>query len=308
MNTAKWVERVPLLQGAAHVLWRAGSTLREYALLVRLHRPIGIWLLLWPTLWALWIAADGRPSQRLFAIFVAGTVLTRSAGCALNDFADRDFDPHVKRTRDRPLAARRISPYEAIGVCVALALAAAGLALQLNRPAQLLAIVGGAIALTYPFLKRFFALPQFYLGAAFGWGVPMAFAAELGAVPRIGWLLFFAAIVWAGVYDTLYAMVDRDDDLKIGVHSTAILFGDADRFIIAVMQLMVLLALYLAGREARLGLWYGLGLAAGGVFFLYQQVLVRGRDPQQCFRAFNNNNYFGMAVFVGLVLDYLFRG
>jgi len=296
-----------MAQSMVHALARAGRTLREYGLLVRLHRPIGIWLLLWPTLWALWIAAGGHPTERLFVIFVLGTVLMRSAGCAMNDFADRDFDPHVKRTRDRPLAARRISPYEAIGVFVALALASLALALQLNRPTQLLAVFGCAIAVSYPFVKRFFALPQFYLGAAFGWGVPMAFAAELGAVPKIGWLLFFVAVLWAGVYDTLYAMVDRDDDLRVGINSTAILFGDADRFIIAIMQLMVLLGLYLAGQEAKLGFWYGLGLAAGGVFFLYQQVLIRRREPEQCFRAFLNNNYFGMAVFIGLVLDYQFR-
>jgi 4-hydroxybenzoate polyprenyltransferase len=287
-------------------LARAGETLKEYALLVRLHRPIGIWLLLWPTLWALWVATAGHPTESIFVIFVAGTVLMRSAGCAINDFADRDYDPHVKRTRDRPLAARRISPYEAIVVFVALALAALAVALQLNRFTQLLALIGGAIAISYPFVKRYFALPQFYLGAAFSWGVPMAFAAELGGVPKIGWLLFLATVLWVAVYDTLYAMVDREDDLKIGVHSTAILFGDMDKVIIAAMQLMVLLGLYLVGQEARRGFWYGLGLAVGGGFFLYQQVLIRRREPDLCFRAFLNNNYFGMAVFIGLALDYQF--
>jgi 4-hydroxybenzoate polyprenyltransferase len=298
---------MPMVHTVAHSVTRIGHTLREYALLVRLHRPIGIWLLMWPTLWALWIACDGHPSENLFIIFIAGTVLMRSAGCAINDFVDRDIDPHVKRTRDRPLAARRISPYEAIGVFVALALAAFSLVLQLNRFTQILAVIGCAIAVTYPFVKRFFALPQFYLGAAFGWGVPMAFAAELGAVPKIGWVLFFSAILWAGVYDTLYAMVDRDDDVRIGINSTAILFGDADRVIIGTMQLMVLFALYLAGKDANLGFWYGLGLGAGGLFFLYQQILIRERNPERCFRAFLNNNYFGMAVFIGLVLDYQFR-
>lgn len=297
---------MPGRESVRQALARAGETLREYALLVRLHRPIGIWLLLWPTLWALWIATAGHPSESLFVIFVAGTVLMRSAGCAINDFADRDFDPHVKRTRDRPLAAKRISPYEAIAVFVALALAALALALQLNRFSQLLAVIGCAIAVSYPFVKRFFALPQFYLGAAFSWGVPMAFAAELGGVPKIGWVLFFATILWVGVYDTLYAMVDRDDDLKIGVHSTAILFGDLDRLIIAVMQLMVLFSLYLVGQQLRFGFWYGLGLAAGGLFFLYQQILIRHREPEKCFRAFLNNNYFGLVVFLGLLLDYQF--
>jgi 4-hydroxybenzoate polyprenyltransferase len=298
---------MPLAQSAIGSVVRIGQTLGEYALLVRLHRPIGIWLLLWPTLWALWIAAAGRPPERLFLIFIAGTVLMRSAGCAINDFADRDFDPYVKRTRDRPLAARRISPYEAIGVFVALALAALSLALQLNRLSQILALVGCAIAVTYPFVKRFFALPQFYLGAAFAWGVPMAFAAALGTVPKIGWVLFFSSILWVGVYDTLYAMVDREDDLKIGINSSAILFGDADRVIIGAMQLMVLFGLYLAGREARLGLWYELGLGAGALFFFYQQILIRGREPERCLQAFLNNNYFGMAVFIGLALDYQFR-
>ena len=298
---------MPLAQSVIGPVTRIGQTLREYALLVRLHRPIGIWLLLWPTLWALWIAAAGRPPERLFLIFIAGTVLMRSAGCAVNDFADRDFDPYVKRTRDRPLAARRISPYEAIGVFVALSLAALALALQLNRLSQILAVVGCAIAVTYPFVKRFFALPQFYLGAAFAWGVPMAFAAALGTVPKIGWVLFFSSILWVGVYDTLYAMVDREDDLKIGINSSAILFGDADRVIIGAMQLMVLLGLYLAGKEARLGLWYLLGLGAGALFFFYQQILIRGREPERCLQAFLNNNYFGMAVFIGLALDYHFR-
>ncbi len=297
---------MPIANSLKQSIDRAGRTLREYALLVRLHRPIGIWLLLWPTLWALWVATAGHPSENLFLIFFAGTVLMRSAGCAINDYADRDFDPHVKRTRDRPLAARRISPYEAIAVFVALALASLALALQLNRHAQVLAVIGCAIAVSYPFVKRFFALPQFYLGAAFSWGVPMAFAAELGGVPKIGWVIFFTTILWVAVYDTLYAMVDREDDLRIGVHSTAILFGDMDRVIIAAMQLMVLLGLALVGRELRLGFWYGLGLIAGGIFFLYQQILIRKREPERCFRAFLNNNYFGMAVFIGLALDYQF--
>lgn len=297
---------MPIANSLRQSLNRAGNTLREYALLVRMHRPIGIWLLLWPTLWALWIATAGHPSETVFLIFVAGTVLMRSAGCAINDYADRDFDPHVKRTRDRPLAARRISPYEALGVFVALALAALALAVQLNRYSQGLAVIGCAIAVSYPFVKRFFALPQFYLGAAFSWGVPMAFAAELGGVPKIGWVIFFTTILWVAVYDTLYAMVDRADDLRIGVHSTAILFGDMDRVIIAAMQLMVLFGLALVGRELRLGLWYGLGLAAGAIFFLYQQILIRQREPERCFRAFLNNNFFGMAVFIGLALDYQF--
>lgn len=281
-------------------------TLREYAELVRLHRPIGIWLLLWPALWALWIAGAGHPDERLLLIFVAGVVVMRSAGCAINDYADRDFDPRVERTLDRPLAARRIVPAEALGVFVALGLVAVWLALQLEPLARLYAAAGGLIAVTYPWLKRFVHVPQFYMGVAFGWSIPMAFAAQTGAVPRIAWLLFVAVVLWAALYDTMYAMVDRDDDLKIGVKSTAILFGDADRAIIAAMQGMVLLALWLAGDEAGRGAWYRAGLAAGAAFFLWQQWLIRRRERAGCFGAFLNNHYFGMVVFIGLALDYLY--
>jgi 4-hydroxybenzoate polyprenyltransferase len=284
-----------------------GRTLREYALLMRLHRPIGIWLLMWPALWALWIAGSGRPDQRLLLIFLAGVVVMRSAGCVINDYADRDLDPQVARTRDRPLAARRVAPAEALVLFTVLGLVAAWLAMQLEPLPRLYAAGGGLLAVTYPWLKRFIHLPQFYLGVAFGWSIPMAFAAIAGEVPRIGWLLLAAVVLWAAVYDTMYAMADRKDDLRIGVRSTAILFGDADRLIIGVMQLMVLLALWLAGDEAALGNWYRAGLAAGAATFAYQQWLIRRREPDACFRAFNNNHYFGLVVFVGLALDYLYR-
>jgi len=284
-----------------------GRTIREYALLMRLHRPIGIWLLMWPALWALWIAGSGRPDQTLLLIFLAGVVVMRSAGCVINDYADRDFDPRVKRTRDRPLAARRVAPGEALVLFVVLGLVAIWLAMQLEPLARLYAAAGGLLAVTYPWLKRVVHLPQFFLGVAFGWSIPMAFAAETGEVPRIAWLLLAAVVLWAAVYDTMYAMVDRKDDLRIGIKSTAILFGDADRVIIGVMQLMVLFALWLAGDEAALGAWYRAGLAAGAVFFVYQQWLIRDREPDDCFRAFNNNHYFGLVVFVGLALDYLYR-
>jgi 4-hydroxybenzoate polyprenyltransferase len=283
-----------------------GRTLYQYALLMRMHRPIGIWLLLWPALWALWIAAAGRPDQRIFLIFLAGAFLMRSAGCVINDFADREFDSHVRRTRDRPLAAGRVTPQEALLLFTALVLMALGLVLALNRLTQLLAAAGAALTVSYPFLKRFFPLPQFYLGAAFGIAVPMAFAAQTGAVPKTAWVMFFAAILWAGVYDTIYAMVDREDDLKLGIKSTAILFADADRFIIGVMQLMVLLALYLVGRETNLGSWYWAGLIAGTVIFAWQQWLIRNREPDACFRAFNDSHYFGMLVFLGILLHYQF--
>jgi 4-hydroxybenzoate polyprenyltransferase len=285
-----------------------GRTLREYALLMRLHRPIGIWLLLWPALWGLWIAGEGRPDPMLLVLFVAGVVVTRSAGCVINDYADREFDRHVARTRNRPLAAGRVAPAEALFLFLALGCIAIALALQLDPYAQLFAVAGGVLAVTYPWLKRLVHVPQFYLGVAFGWSIPMAFAAETGAVPKIAWLLLTAVVLWAAVYDTMYAMVDRADDLRIGVKSTAILFGEADRHLIAVMQAMTLLALLLAGNEAGRGWWYRAGLAVAALFFTYQLWLIRRRDPQQCFRAFNNNHYVGLVVFVGLALDYLYRG
>jgi 4-hydroxybenzoate polyprenyltransferase len=290
----------------AVALPRLGNTLYEYALLMRLHRPIGIWLLMWPMLWALWIAGEGLPDQRLLVIFLLGALLMRSAGCIINDYADRDLDPFVKRTKDRPLAARRVSPNEALFLFAAVALVAVGLVVTLNPLAQLLAVAGAILAVTYPFMKRVFPLPQFYLGAAFGIAVPMAFAAQTGEVPRLGWVLVLATLVWAGVYDTLYAMVDREDDAKLGIRSTAILFADADRFIIGVMQLMVLGALFLIGRDLEFGRWYWAGLAAGALLFVWQQWLIRKREPERCFQAFNNNHYFGMVVFIGILLHYLF--
>jgi 4-hydroxybenzoate polyprenyltransferase len=271
-----------------------------------LDRPIGIWLLLWPTLWALWISGRGKPNPRIFIIFVVGTVLMRSAGCAINDYADRSFDPHVARTKDRPLAAGRISTLEALMLFAVLALTALMLVLQLNRSTLLLAVAGGFLAISYPFVKRFLSVPQMYLGLTFGWGIPMAFEAQLEQVPRVAWLLLLANVLWVTVYDTIYAMVDRDDDIKIGVRSTAILFGDSDRHIIAVLQVMTLLSLYLVGRMIHLGFWYDAGLWAGAAFFVYQLWLIRARDREACFRAFLNNNYFGMAVFVGMALEYLF--
>lgn len=283
-------------------------TLREYALLMRLHRPIGTWLLLWPALWALWIAGNGRPHQQLLLIFIAGVLVMRSAGCVINDYADRDLDPRVERTRERPLAARRVAPGEALMLFVVLGLVAVWLALQLEPLARLYAAAGGVLTVSYPWLKRFIHVPQFYLGVAFGWSIPMAFAAETGAVPKIAWLLLTAVVLWAAVYDTMYAMVDRKDDLRIGIKSTAILFGDADRLIVGIMQFMVLLALWLAGDEAALGGWYRAGLAGGALCFAYQQWLLRDREPDACFQAFNNNRFFGLVVFVGLALDYLYRG
>ena len=280
--------------------------LRQYALLMRVHRPIGFMLLLWPILWALWIAGEGRPDEWIFVVFVLGAFLMRSAGCVINDFADRNFDPHVERTRDRPLATGAVRPEESLLLFAGLCLISLGLVLTMNRLTIIFAFVGAALAMTYPFMKRHTSLPQFYLGASFGWGVPMVFAAQVGEVPRIGWLIFIGAVLWAVAYDTMYAMVDREDDKRLGIRSTAILFADADRFIVGVIQLMLIFCLYLVGQSANLGLWYGIGLVAAASLALYQQFLIRDREKDKCFQAFMNNNYFGGAIFVGILLDYTF--
>jgi 4-hydroxybenzoate polyprenyltransferase len=283
---------------------RLASRWRDYLYLTRLHRPTGIFLLLWPTLWALWLAADGRPDPLLLAVFVLGTVLMRSAGCIINDFADRDFDPYVKRTRDRPLAARRISPYGALALFGALLLASFLLVLQLNRLTIALSFAGAALAVSYPFFKRFFPAPQFYLGVAFGWGVPMAWAAQTGSVPRIAWVVMLAAIVWAAVYDTFYAMVDRDDDAPLGLRSTALLFGDMDRVMIGGMQALMLFGLVLVGRAERLGVAYWVGIGAAALLFALQLWSTRNRDREACFKAFLNNNWVGLAIFAGIAIDF----
>lgn len=285
------------------------TRLQDYARLVRLDRPIGILLLLWPTLWALWIAGTGHPDPEVFVIFVAGVVLMRSAGCAFNDYADRAFDRHVQRTRDRPVATGRVAPWEAVAVAAVLAFVAFMLVvLRLDWLTIRLAIVGGFLAASYPFLKRWTSLPQFYLGAAFGWAVPMAFAAETGGVGLVAWLIFAAVMLWAVAYDTMYAMVDREDDLRIGIKSTAILFGRADRFVVGLCQLAVLALLLAAGARAGLGGWFVAGLVTAGALALWQQVLIRRRRPDDCFRAFLNNNAFGLAIFCGIALDYTFAG
>ncbi|HEX7081194.1 MAG TPA: 4-hydroxybenzoate octaprenyltransferase [Gammaproteobacteria bacterium] len=273
---------------------------------MRLHRPIGIWLLLWPTLWALWLAGAGRPDEKVFIVLVLGTIVTRSAGCIINDLADRKIDPHVRRTADRPLATGEVAPAEALILFVGLMLVALGLVLTLNQLTLWLAVAGAVLAVLYPFAKRVLATPQFVLGLAFAWGVPMAYAAQLGSVPRLGWLLFVASISWVVIYDTQYAMVDREDDLRIGVNSTAILFGDMDRAFIAGLQALFFASMLLVGRSAELGPWYygGLGLAA--LLALYQLYLIRHREPEGCFRAFLNNAWLGGCVFLGILLDYVF--
>ena len=277
----------------------------QYAHLMRLHRPIGIFLLLWPTLWALWIAAEGHPDLLVVFVFVSGVVLMRSAGCVINDYADREFDPHVERSRDRPIAAGRVKPKEALVLFVVLCLGAFALVLLMNRLTIYLSLAGVVLAASYPFMKRYTHLPQVYLGAAFGWAVPMAFAAQTGSVPKVAWLLFVATVLWATVYDTMYGMVDRDDDIKIGVKSTAVLFGEADRMIIAIIQLLFIAALLLVGQAAALGGYYYFGVLLAAALSIYQQYLIRNREPQYCLQAFLNNNWLGAAVFSGLVLHYL---
>jgi 4-hydroxybenzoate polyprenyltransferase len=262
--------------------------LRDYLLLLRLDRPVGIYLLLWPTLWALWFAADGVPSLHVLLVFVLGTVLMRSAGCAINDYADRNFDPHVSRTRNRPLAAGRITAGETLKNTLALALAV---------PAVVLTVL-------YPFMKRWISMPQAVLGVAFSWGIPMAYAAVLHRVDIAeAGILMLANVCWVIAYDTYYAMADREDDLKIGVRSTAILFGRHDRLMILLLQAATLMILLGLGISRGFGVAYGAGLAVAAVIALLQQRATRTRDPAACLRAFLNNHYFGTVIFLGLALD-----
>lgn len=278
--------------------WR--QRLGEYALLMRLDRPIGILLLMWPTLWGLWFASEVKPDPLVLVVFVCGVVLMRSAGCVVNDYADRDLDPHVERTRDRPLAAGRVSQKEALTLFVGLCLAAFALVLLMNRLTILLSFVGAFLAASYPFMKRYTHLPQFYLGVAFGWSIPMVYAAQTGDVPTIAWILFAANMFWAVAYDTAYAMVDREDDLKVGVKSTAILFGRFDRLMIAVLHMLCLALLAWAGTMANLGIIYFVSLLIALSLAVYQQWLIRERQRPACFRAFLNNNWFGAVIFAGL--------
>lgn len=280
---------------------------KQYCLLARLDRPIGILILLWPTLWAIWLASDGKPNPLVLAVFVMGVVLMRSAGCIINDYADRDFDPHVERTKQRPLAAGKVNPKEAVALFVALCLMAFGLVLLLNGYTILLSFPGAFLAASYPFTKRYTHLPQAYLGIAFGWAVPMAFAAQQNQIPAVAWVLYLAVVLWALVYDTMYAMVDKDDDLKIGVKSTAILFGAYDRHIMAVLQLVIIGLLLTVGLLQHLSWPYYLGLTVAAGLSVYQQILIFHRNKKRCFQAFLNNNWFGVAVFVGIFLDFSLR-
>ncbi|MFV2004237.1 MAG: 4-hydroxybenzoate octaprenyltransferase [Gammaproteobacteria bacterium] len=286
------------------------STLRQkatlYAQLVRLDKPIGILLLLWPTLIALWIAAEGMPDLLVLFVFVMGVILMRSAGCAINDYADRHVDGKVKRTRNRPLASGKITEKETLIVFATLSLIAFGLVLLMNKLTILMSFVGIALAASYPFMKRYHYLPQVHLGAAFGWAAPMAYTAQANEVTTLTWLIFLATILWATAYDTMYAMVDYDDDIKIGVKSTAILFGNQDKLIIGLIQALLIFNLLLIGHRAGLGIFYYVGVAVASLLAIYQQYLIKDRKPALCFKAFLNNNWFGAALFVGVFLDYQF--
>ncbi|MFA5985698.1 MAG: 4-hydroxybenzoate octaprenyltransferase [Methylococcaceae bacterium] len=276
----------------------------QYWRLARFDRPIGILILLWPTLWALWLASAGKPDGLVFTVFFLGVVLMRAAGCVINDYADRNFDPHVERTKQRPIAAGLVKPKEALVVFAVLCLSAFGLVLLLNSFTILMSFVGAFLAASYPFMKRYTQLPQAYLGIAFGWAVPMAYSAQTNHIPMVAWLLFLAVVLWALVYDTMYAMVDKEDDLKIGVKSTAILFGDYDRQIMAGLQIIIIGLLVTVGQMQQLGWPYYSSLMVAGGFAAYQQILIFHREKARCFQAFLNNNWFGLSIFVGIALDY----
>ncbi|MGB4767606.1 MAG: 4-hydroxybenzoate octaprenyltransferase [Rugosibacter sp.] len=277
--------------------------LDAYEKLMRLDKPIGTLLLLWPTLWALWVVTQGQPPGLLVWIFALGTLLMRSAGCVVNDWADRDFDPHVARTKNRPVAAGRVSPREALMLAGVLTLCAGLLILPIWQNVWMLAVVAVFLAASYPFTKRFFAIPQAYLGIAFGFGIPMAFAAVLGAVPVLAWAMLVANVFWAVAYDTEYAMVDREDDLKIGIKTAAITFGTFDVAAVMTCYVITLLILYLVGKTLHYGLLYQMGLGLAGLIAMYHFFLIRHRERMQCFKAFRHNNWFGAAIFFGLVAE-----
>jgi 4-hydroxybenzoate polyprenyltransferase len=280
---------------------------RQYWVLARFDKPIGILILLWPALWALWVAGDGKPDLLVLTVICLGVVLMRAAGCVINDYADRDFDPHVERTRQRPIASGRVKPKEALMIFVVLCLCAFGMVLLLNIYTIMLSFIAAFLAASYPFMKRYTQLPQAYLGIAFGWAVPMAFTAQINSIPPVAWVMYLAVLLWALVYDTMYAMVDKDDDLKIGVKSTAILFGAYDRQIMAGLQVLILGLLITVGQMAHTGWPYYVSILIAAGLSAYQQKLIFHRDKALCFKAFLNNNWFGLAVFLGLVVDYGLR-
>ena len=284
---------------------RIEDRVKQYWALSRFDKPIGILILLWPALWALWVASSGKPDYYVLLVICLGVVLMRAAGCVINDYADREFDPHVERTKQRPIAAGKVTPKEALWLFVALCLIAFGLVLTLNIYTIALSFVAAFLAGSYPFMKRYTHLPQAYLGIAFGWAVPMSFSAQVNQIPTVAWVMYLAVVLWALVYDTMYAMVDKDDDLKIGVKSTAILFGAYDRQIMAVLQVIIIGLLVLVGLMQALTWPYYAGVIVATGLCIYQQKLIFHREKALCFKAFLNSNYFGMAVFIGLSLSYL---
>ena len=273
--------------------------------LIRFDKPIGTLLLLWPALWALWLAASGVPATGLLTIFILGTFLTRSAGCVVNDLADRNFDGAVSRTRARPLVTGAVTVREARALFFVLMLSAFVLVLFTNALTIELSLVAVVLASAYPFMKRYTHLPQVMLGAAFSWSIPMAFAAQLGALPDALWLVYLGNLLWTVAYDTAYAMVDRDDDIKVGIKSSAILFGQYDRLMIGVLQSACLVTLYMAGQAFGLGLYFNGALIVAAALFGYQHYLIRERQPDACFKAFLNNNWVGMVIFLGVAMDFL---
>lgn len=286
------------------MLTTVAAKIPYYLALIRFDRPIGTYLLLWPTLWALWIAAEGTPDFKLLVIFSLGTFLMRSAGCAINDYADRHIDGQVKRTSNRPIVTGKISPRSALLFAAVLCILAFLLVLFTNQKTVLLSFAAAALAACYPFMKRYTHLPQIVLGAAFAWSIPMAFAAQQNAMPALLWLIYLAVLLWTTAYDTFYAMVDRDDDIIIGVKSTAILFGKQDRLITALLQLMMIMVMIMVGFQFNLGNWYFAGLAGAAVLFAYQQYLIRYRDRDDCLKAFLNNQWVGAIIFAGIFLHY----
>ncbi len=281
------------------------SRLYQYYLLMRMDRPIGTWLLLWPTFWGLWIAAEGIPDIKFIIIFALGVFVMRSAGCVINDYADRKIDKHISRTKERPITSGKVSPNEALGLfafCIAIAFF---LVLFLNIYTVLLSFVALFLASVYPFMKRYTHYPQIVLGMAFSWAIPMGFAAQLNHIPEIAWLLYAVNIFWIVTYDTMYAMADREDDLKVGVKSTAIIFGEYDKLIIALLQTIFTVGMLLVAWLVQGGLFFYLGIAVSVLFSVYQQYLIRNRDPKTCFQAFLNNYWLGLMIFIGIFLNYL---
>ncbi len=275
--------------------------------LMRVDKPIGTLLLLWPTYWALWIASEGVPPLHLLVIFTLGVFLTRSAGCVINDFADRKIDGHVKRTANRPIPSGQVTAKEALLLFTVLMLCAFVLVLFTNQMTVLMSFGGLLLAACYPFMKRHTHLPQVVLGAAFAWSIPMAFTAVTETLPAIVWLIFTLKLIWTVAYDTMYAMVDRDDDIKIGVKSTAVLFGDADKLIIGMLQILTALALILLGLQLEMGVAYFIGVAAAIGTFVHQQRLIQYREREECFKAFLHNHYSGLVVFIGIAADYFIQ-